>query len=132
MEQPPGGGEPRKAEQSSYDEAALNAEMGESRFISFQNNFYWLVPGGKHKAVIEVAKEAFNQDPAQAEEVNRDIEKKAADVEAIINTMQPSPKPDLIAAIAAGKWDDAEAIALLRRIYIAMRNRGYSHEDLSA
>src|SRR3989344_2146552 len=144
MEQPPGGGEPRKAEEGPYNEAMLDAEIAghatQSKdledparaFVGFQNNFYWLVPGGKAEAVVKQTKDVFAHDPKQAVEINSMNEKKIADAKTIIDSMQPRPDPGLLARAARLSSKDADAVKLVRNLYIAMRNLGYSHRELVA
>ena len=59
-------------------------------------------------------------------------EKKIADAKTIIDSMQPRPDPGLLARAARLSSKDADAVKLVRNLYIAMRNLGYSHRELVA
>ena len=152
-----GNGDPGEAEKEPYTEATLDAELakhvalikmdfekvlkeGDSEkiekirkyfkyvaespiksFLDFQNNFYGSLPGGLTRKMIEDLSKEVGEEP--------EISPIFKDVDVVLKEIDADPELVARAARKGGPLDP-DASALLRKVYIGMRNRGYTHQEL--
>lgn len=106
------------------------AESPIKAFLDFQNNFYGRLPGGLGRVTLEDLKQIAAEEPGEdLAPMIETLVKQYADVDAVLKEI--GADPELMArAKQRENASDPAVSALLRKVYIGMRNRGYTHQEL--